>query len=67
MTAKQLLHDYVDALSEEDAAATAAWLVPSRTRQLTQAEREIIERGLREAEAGLLTPLDAIDWESDEL
>lgn len=65
MTAKQLLHDYVDGLSEEDAAATAAWLVPSTKRKLTPVEREIIDRGLREAEAGLLTPLDELDWESD--
>ena len=63
VTAKQLLHEYVDGLSEEDAAVTAALLLPDRGRRLTEHERVAIEAGLAEADADELVPLEDIERE----
>jgi predicted transcriptional regulator len=63
MTAKQLLHDYVDGLTEDDAAVTAALLLPDRGRRLTEHERAAIDAGLAEADANELIPLEDIERE----
>lgn len=63
MTAKQLLHDFVDRLSEDDAAVTAAMLIPDAGRRLRDDERAAIERGLAEADAGELIPMEEIERE----
>lgn len=65
MTAKQLLHQYVDHLSEEDAAVTAAILLPRQDRSLRQSEMALIERGLAQADAGELIPLEELERELD--
>ncbi|MGE0599716.1 MAG: hypothetical protein AB7J35_11405 [Dehalococcoidia bacterium] len=65
MTAKQLLHEYVDRLSEEDAAVTAAPLIPQPDRKLRRSEIELIEKGLAQADAGELIPLEALERELD--
>jgi predicted transcriptional regulator len=63
MTAKQMLHEYVDRLTDEDAAVTAAILIPTANRQLSADERRAIERGLAEADAGNVTPLEDLEQE----
>lgn len=63
MTARQLLHEYVDSLSEEEAAETAALLIPNPDRPLTEHERQIIERGLAQADAGEGIPLEDVERE----
>lgn len=61
MTAKQRLLEYVGQLSEDEAAETELWLVPSSDRQLTGPERAAIERGLEDARNGRLTSLEEIE------
>lgn len=63
VTAKQLLHEYVDRLSEDDAELTAAMLIPGAERRLRDEERAAIERGLKDAEAGNLIPLEETERE----
>lgn len=63
MTAKQLLHDFVEGLSEDDAAVTAAMLIQGSARALRANERVAIERGLAEADGGELVPLEEIERE----
>ena len=63
MTAKQLLHEYVERLSEDDALVTAALLIPDAQRLLREDEKAAIDRGLAEAEAGQLTPVEEIERE----
>lgn len=63
MTAKQLLHEFIDGLSEEDAAVTASMLIPGVHRRLTDEERKLIERGLAELDAGCRIPLEEIERE----
>ncbi len=63
MTAKQLLHEFVDRLSEDDALVTAALLIPAAERQLRNDEKAAIEQGLAEADAGELIPLEEIERE----
>ena len=63
MTAKQLLHEYVDGLTENDAAVTAAVLLPDQGGRLTEHERVAIEAGLAEADADELVPLEDIECE----
>jgi predicted transcriptional regulator len=63
MTAKQMLHEYVDRLTDEDAAVTAAILIPTANRQLSADERRAIERGLAEADAGNVIPLEDLEQE----
>lgn len=61
MTAKQLLHEFVDRLSEDDAAVTAALLIPRPDRRLSDEEKAAIEKGLAEADAGELISLEEIE------
>ncbi|MCC7088383.1 MAG: hypothetical protein FIB00_16095 [Chloroflexi bacterium] len=63
MTAKQLLHEFVEGLSDEDALVTAALLIPNAERELRDDEKAAIERGLAEAEAGQLIPVEEIERE----
>ena len=63
MTARQLLHEYVDSLSEDDAAVTATLLLPRSDRPLTAEQRTLIGRALAEADAGELIPLEDIEAE----
>lgn len=63
MTAKQLLHEFVDRLSDDDALVTAALLIPDAERQLRDDEKAAIEQGLAEADAGELIPLEEIERE----
>ncbi|MEO8541780.1 MAG: hypothetical protein ABI577_18720 [bacterium] len=63
MTAKELLHEYVDTLTEDDAALTAAMLIPNPDRPLGREEWYAIARGLAEAEAGKLIPFEEIEAE----
>ena len=63
MTAKQLLHEYIESLSEEDAAATVAFLLPHPERRLSRDEIALIELGLAQADAGELIPLEEIEAE----
>jgi hypothetical protein len=63
MTAKQLLHEFVDRLSEDDAAVTAALLIPRPDRRLSDEEKAAIEKGLAEADAGELISLEEIERE----
>jgi hypothetical protein len=58
MSAKQLLHEYVDGLTEDDAAVTAALLLPDRDRRLTEHERAAIDAGLAEADGNELISLE---------
>lgn len=58
-----MLHEFVDGLSDDDAAATAAMLIPLAARRLTDDERAGIERGLNEADSGKLIPLEEIERE----
>ncbi|HEX6029847.1 MAG TPA: hypothetical protein VFY90_00360 [Tepidiformaceae bacterium] len=59
MTAKELLRERIEELTEEEAAD---WLCifegsrPSDRQPLTREEREIIERAMADARAGRLTP-----------
>ncbi len=64
MTARQLLHEYVESLSEDDAEVTAALLVIA-DRPLTARERRAILQGLAEADTGKLTSLEEIEREYD--
>ena len=66
MTAKQRLLEYVGQLSEDEAAETKLWLVPTSDRRLTAPERAAIERGLDDARNGRLTPLEEIESASEE-
>ncbi|MCZ7578556.1 MAG: hypothetical protein M5U18_16500 [Dehalococcoidia bacterium] len=63
MTAKQLLHEFVEGLSDEDALVTAALLIPNAERELRDDEKAAIERGLAEADAGQLIPVEEIERE----
>lgn len=63
MTAKQLLHEFVDRLSDDDALVTAALLIPDAGRHLRDDEKAAIEQGLTEADAGELIPLEEIEHE----
>ncbi len=63
MTAKQALHQYVDALSEDDAAVTAALLIPAKDRALRDDESRLIAKGLAEADSGDLIPLEDVERE----
>lgn len=63
MTAKQLLHEFVDRLSEDDALVTAALLIPDAQRRLREDEKAAVELGLAEAEAGELIPVEEIERE----
>ena len=63
VTARQLLHEYIDRLSEDDAIATAAILLEVDKRTLRPGERALIERGLAEADAGQLIPLEEVEAE----
>ncbi|MCO5201739.1 MAG: hypothetical protein M9925_08590 [Chloroflexi bacterium] len=63
MGAKQLLHEFVEGLSDEDALVTAALLIPNAERELRDDEKAAIERGLAEAEAGQLIPVEEIERE----
>lgn len=63
MTARQLLHEYVESLSEEEAAETAALLIPGRDRPLTEYERRVIEVGLAQIDAGEEIPLEEVERE----
>lgn len=63
MTAKQLLHEFVEGLSEDDALVTAAMLIPDAGRRLRPEERTAIERGLAEADAKELIALEDIERE----
>ena len=63
MTAKQLLHEYIESLSEEDAAVAATMLIPGVNRRLTAEERRAIDRGIAEMDAGKGIPLEEIERE----
>ena len=63
MTAKQLLHEFVDGLSEDDALVTAALLIPNAGRRLQPEERAAIDRALAEAEAEDLIAIEEIERE----
>lgn len=65
MTAKQLLHEFVDHLSEDDAAVTAALSVPGANRRLRNDEKAAIDKGLAEADAGRWIPLEKVEREFD--
>lgn len=60
MTAKKMLHEFVDRLSEDDALATAALLIPDAERHLRDDEKAAVEQGLAEADAGELIPVEEI-------
>lgn len=63
VTAKQLLHEFVERLSEDDALVTAALLIPDAKRRLREDEKAAIDRGLAEADAGEMIPLEEIERE----
>lgn len=63
MTAKQLLHEFVERLSEDDALVTAALLIPDAKRRLREDEKAAIDRGLAEADAGELIDLEEVERE----
>lgn len=63
MTAKQLLHEFVERLSDEDALVTAALLIPDADRSLCEDEKAAIDQGLAEADAGELIDLEEVERE----
>ena len=63
VTAKQLLHEFIDSLSEDEAAVTASMLIPTVHRRLSDEERRAIEQGLAELDAGNRIPLEEIERE----
>lgn len=63
MTAKQLLHEFIDSLSEDDAAVAATMLIPGVNRRLTEEERRAIDRGIAEMDSGQGIPLEEIERE----
>ena len=63
VTAKQLLHEFVERLSEDDALVTAALLIPDAKRRLREDEKAAIDRGLAEADAGEMIPLEETEGE----
>jgi hypothetical protein len=68
VTAKEKLLEYVSALTEEEAEDKLPWIAPmferpSGDRRLSAAERAAIERGLRDADAGLLIPIEEVEAE----
>ncbi|MCL4240286.1 MAG: hypothetical protein KJ048_02940 [Dehalococcoidia bacterium] len=63
MTAKQLLHEFVERLSDEDALVTAALLIPDAERSLREDEKAAIDQGLAEADAGELIDLEEVERE----
>jgi predicted transcriptional regulator len=60
-----MLHEYIESLTEEDAAATAAFLLPQPNRKLSRAEIALIELGLAQADAGELIPIEELEAEFD--
>ncbi len=63
MTAKQLLHEFVERLSDEDALVTAALLIPDAERSLREDEKAAIDQGPAEADAGELIDLEEVERE----
>ncbi|MBE0609152.1 MAG: hypothetical protein IH609_07225 [Dehalococcoidia bacterium] len=63
MTAKQLLHEFVERLSDDDALVTAALLIPDAERSLREDEKAAIDQGLAEADAGEMIALEEIERE----
>ncbi|MBE0610999.1 MAG: hypothetical protein IH609_16580, partial [Dehalococcoidia bacterium] len=63
MTAKQLLHEFVERLSDDDALVSAALLIPDAERSLREDEKAAIDQGLAEADAGEMIALEEIERE----
>lgn len=63
VTVKEMLHEFIESLSEDEAAETAAFLLPQLDRPLTRDEIALIERGIAEADAGELVPIEDLEAE----